>query len=269
MRRLTRTPRGAAALLIALLPCTLVSAGIIELGRKGQLAAGSSFTVLVAGTPFSDPNHVAGEDASVILGRIRAQIAASGYNAVTVTSPTDPNLNAIGITNAMGMEPASLQVNVSDANIGGAVVDFGALGGATATVAGANAVTGNVGGTFEIDITLTTGALFTQIVTTPSKSATTVNSDMVAALTANGFTVAGPTNGPWTISRVGANLARVQMKRTDTGISVSNVTLVSAPAPSAPVIVATIGTPIPTLSEWGLVFLAALVALAGILRLRS
>ena len=258
----------AAALLFALFPCTLVSAGIIELGRKGQLATGSSFTVVVEGSSFSDPNHVVGEDASVILGRIRAQIAAFGYSAFTVSSPGDPNLNAINVTNTMGMEPASLQVNIFDGNISGAVADFGALGGPTATVAGANAVAGNVGGNFEIDITLTTGALFAQIVTTPAKTVAQVNTDMVAALTGNGFSVAGPVNGPWTITRAGARLGRVQMRRTDTGITVSNVTLVSAPATPAAIPLATIGSPVPTLSQWGLIFLAALVALGGVRVLR-
>ncbi|MBI3448160.1 MAG: IPTL-CTERM sorting domain-containing protein [Acidobacteria bacterium] len=252
----------AAGLLLALVPYTLASAGIIELGRKGQLAGGSTFTVIVEGRTFSEGSHIVTENVASIAEKVRANIDASPFYTATIPDPTNNPTN-ITILRETGIEPYSLEVFISDPNIGGAFVDAGSLPSTSGTFQGANAIAHN--GNFEIDVTVFCPGMppmvFTHVVSTApaTKTVADVNAEMVALLRASGFSVSGPTLGNTYTLYVQSNqrLQRIEMNRTDTGITTSGVGETTQSQAN-----------VPTLSEWGLVFLAALVALGGALLLR-
>jgi hypothetical protein len=230
-------------------------AGIIELGLKGQKSTGSTFRVTIDGQDFDPNSHFATEDVALIAEDVRAKIDASPLYIATIPDPNNPTL--ITVVRELGVTPVALSVFIQDGGIGGTFVDQGGSPGTSATLNGVDAVAGN--GNFEVDITYVCEGMpptvDTQIVSTAGKSRDEVNAAMVAALTANGFTVTGPANGPYTITQPTSHIQRIEMKRTDTGITVSGVGVMSTASASAA---------IPTLSEWGLVALALLLGAVAV-----
>jgi len=243
-----------------------VRGGIVELGRKGQNAGGSVFQVIVEGNVFDDPNHLPGDAAEVILERIRLSIDTDMmYSASVYNDPNDPLRNAIRVTRQPSGDLASLGVFEDDLLISGGASDFGVLSSppqTAATLARINGVDAvNQNGNVRLDLTLTVGGISTHIISTAGKTAAQVNQALVASLQAAGFVVIGLTNGPWDISKPGDTFRRAEFSHTDTGVSVSGVTLflpVQGPGSAAS---------IPTLSEWGLIILTLLTAGAAVLLL--
>jgi len=191
--------------------------------------------------------------------KVRANIDASPLYTATIPDPNNPT--NIVVLRETGIEPYSLEVFMVDTGIVGAFVDAGAIPATSATFQGANAVAGN--GNFEIDITTfcpgMAPMIFPHVVSTVGKTVAQVNAEMVALLRATGYSVSGPTLGNTYTLYVPSNqrLQKIEMNRTDTGITVSGVGATSQAQSN-----------VPTLSEWGLVLLAALVAIGGALRLR-
>lgn len=248
-----------AAALAFLLTGGLTSAGIIELGHKGQKDLTSTYNVLVEGHLFTEGSHAVGDTVESIAEKVRANIDASPLYTATIPDPNNPT--NIVVLRETGIEPYSLEVFMVDTGIVGAFVDAGAIPATSATFQGANAVAGN--GNFEIDITTfcpgMAPMIFPHVVSTVGKTVAQVNAEMVALLRATGYSVSGPTLGNTYTLYVPSNqrLQKIEMNRTDTGITVSGVGATSQAQSN-----------VPTLSEWGLVLLAALVAIGGALRLR-
>lgn len=242
---------------------TLAKRGLIELGIATQPSCCSAFRVTVEGQVFTEGSHSVGETAASIADKVRANIDASPLYTATIP---DPNcLTCIQIEKQTGGEPTSLEVFIDDGGIGGGFVDYGPDGGYHAKLRGADVIDPNADpnhvGTFEVDITVFGGGTFTHMISTFGKSATQVNAELVAALTADGFEIFGPPNGPWDIVKPCFRFQKIEMKRTNTGMHITGVGADSissgpggAPAPS-----------IPTLSEWGLIALVALLGLSAAL----
>lgn len=238
----------ASVLLVMLAGGSPTLAGLIELGIAGQTAEGSVFHVIVDGQTFTEGTHVVGESAASIAGKVRANIDASPLFSATIPDPGKPT--QIKVLRESGGQPATLEVNIDDGGIVGTFIEFGTDGGSHFHLAGAMGVAGN--GSFQVDVTVHPGILFSHAISTVGKTDAQVNAALVAAFTADGFTFAGPANGPWDVTKSGSCFSKVEMKATDTGVHISNVELDSTPAPS-----------IPTLSEWGMLTLVALLGLSA------
>jgi hypothetical protein len=240
-------------LLLSLSSFSLTSAGIIELGRKGQTSTASVYKVVIEGVAYADPNHTTGDLAETILGRIRDNInndANGRFTATLFSVPGDPNSNALSVVRRTGGgDPSTLEVFIDDGNIKGAFVDLGMSGGFHARLVGVDTV--NQNGSLEVDL-IVHGGSFSHVITTASKTAAQVNAELVADFTADGFVFAGPANGPWDISKFGVCFMKLEMKATDTGVHLSGVEMDAYVPPT-----------IPTLSEWGMFALISLLALGG------
>jgi hypothetical protein len=243
----------ASILLLSLSSPGLTSAGIIELGRKGQTSTASSYKVIIEGVTYSDPNHTTGDLAETILGRIRDNInndANGRFTAALFSVPADPNSNALSVVRRTGGgDPTTLEVFIDDGNIKGAFIDYGMSGGFHARLVGVDTV--HQDGSLEVDL-IVHGGSFSHIITTAAKTAAQVNAELVADFTADGFVFAGPANGPWDISKFGVCFMKLEMKATDTGVHLSGVEMDASVTPT-----------VPTLSEWGLIALISLLALGG------
>jgi len=261
--------RNSAALSVSLIVLAawspaLAVKGIIELGVKGQPAASSTFRVIIDGQAFDPNSHSVGELAESIRDKIIAKINAGGvYTAAVVTDPNNPSLNALSV-DKVGVLPNTLEVFIDDGGIGGAFVDFGSNGGFHATLRGVDNV--NQNGNVKVEITIVGPVVYSHTIATAGKSASQVNAELVAALTADGFSVVGPANGPWDLGKPMVRFQKVEMSRTDTGIHISGVELDSF---TAPAFTATGPSGIPTVGEWGLILLVALLGLTGLVILRG
>lgn len=229
----------------------------------------SVFRVTVDGTTFTDPNH-AGQTAEQILEDIRVLIDAHpSFTATTSTDPVDPNnIPAIRVLHQDGTQVGILSVFEDDAGVvgaGGVANDIGS-GAFRVTIQGVDAVAQN--GSIFVDISLSSGPDVHIVVSTSGKTASQVNSDLRSALIGNGFTVDGPANGPFDVTRSSLTFRRVAWLSTDTGVNVSGVGFTWASPPPPPPPVATVIEGSPTLTEWGLVALTVLIIAAALIVLR-
>jgi hypothetical protein len=251
--------RAALAGLLVLGVCgwTQAGAGIIELGRKGHTASGSTFYAVVDGKQFTDAPHVSGDTAANILGRIRANIDADAQYTATLVVDPDPNRNAIRVLReTTGTEVHDLGIFEDDSGVigGGVLANPPTIPGNSFTWAGVDAVAGN--GTVTLSITLTGGMPSDNVVNTAGKTAAQVNAAMVATLEAMGFTVSG--SGPYTITKAGDTFQRALFTHTDTGVLRTDMSMDFSCPVSA----------VPTLTGWGTAALVILMLGGAMILLR-
>lgn len=277
-KRPTGRWRGAlvSAVLVGLAAWVLAPAGIIELGKKGQKSKKSLFLVSVDGEDFAI-SPPAGTDATVILDALIADINLDAdFSAVRVVDP-DPLYNAMEVViTANGSDPDSLDVLADDTGIQDVSIENGDVNRPSQPPVfrfwGLRNVQGNSGGNVTMSITTLPVAskgdpnavvLSTASVSTVGKTAEDVNDDLVQALRGQGFQVQAAGK-----DRTYDVQTYIVHKADHFVLSVSWDTTDDGAWPNAVAQPPSMRNPIPTLTEWGMVALVALLAASALLVLR-
>jgi hypothetical protein len=257
--------------LVGLAAWVLAPAGIIELGKKGHKTKTSYFEVMVDGESFP-VRPPKGTDAYDILTQLIADIdARPEFDANRRTDPNNPDLNAMDVTHTGGSHPLTFDVIADDTGVqnvsvvnGDAFIPPGppvfrwwaprfTHGNGDVTMLLATLPVASRGDPYAV---VNWPPI---IVSTVGKSADDVTTAIVQTLEspAYDFKVNGSGNNTYLIHKPGHYVLVVQWETTDTGVRPNGLALPPSMRHS-----------VPTLTEWGMVALVALLAASAILLLR-